>query len=542
MVHQDTSNRISSHATRTVEAWILLAGMLVYLGIMGWASVLRHQRFASYAYDLGIYDQALWLLSRGHRPWISVRELHMLGDHFTPILYPLAALYRLPYSTELLLLFQTAALTVGAVPIYRMGSRYTGTPTAGMIAGILYLIYPPLWGINLFDFHPIALAIPGVLFALDFLSSRRALPFVITCLLIALCKQEAVIVVGCLGVLYAVRWRQAKALLLCAAAGIWFLTALRLQAHFAGTESSAYYSLYGQFGASPKEVVSTLLLKPSVTLAWLGQAEAFVYLTTLMLPLAFLSILSLDILWIAVLPLLLNLFSNRPAMRAINYQYTALLTPALFAAAATTCARITSPSSRRVVGIAWVACAVTAALLLAHTIYEPVTQRVISAEEAAQIRQVLATIPPTSSVCATQSLVPHLAQRVKIHLFPNPFWPLATGPNSSALAQQLGKEHPPLNSGVLQQALSNSDLDYLVLGYRLDLRCGSFPVLSSQHAPLLAEALRNPHYGVISSKAGIWLLKRGAAHAAGLKTLGLSPTDSPSQFVDRVRALCTAKS
>jgi hypothetical protein len=261
-----------------------------------------------------------------------------------------------------------------------------------------------------------------------------------------------------------------------------------------------------------------------------------------MLPLAFLSVLSLDILWLAVFPLLLNIFSNRPAMRAINYQYTALITPVLFAASATTFARVTNTSLRRVVGIAWVVCAVTAALLLARTIYEPVTKRVISAEEATQIHQVLAAIPPTSSVCATQSIVPHLTHRVEIHLFPNPFWPLATGPNASALAQQLGKEHPPLNSGAFQQALSNSGLDYLVLGYRLDLRCGSFPVLSGQHAQLLAEALRNPQYGLVSTTAGVWLLRRGAPHAVGLKKLDLSPTDTPSQFVDRVRAICAASS
>jgi len=499
-------------------------------------SVTRHQRFGSYAYDLGIYDQALWLISNGIHPYVTVRELHILGDHFTPILYLLAPIYWLENGTEFLLIFQTIALASGALPLYLLASRGAESRSIGLLAGITYLAYPALRGVNLFDFHPIALATPCVLFALDFAERRKAIPFSITSVILAMCKQEAALMAAALGVWYAIRWRQPRALSVAVAGAVWLLIALSAQARLSGSTESAYAELYSHYGHSTPEIVRTFLLQPWVPLGALSGEEQRRYLFLILAPLALLPICAPRILWLALIPLTLNLFSNRTAMREIDYQYTSLVTPVLFAAAATALAGTRPGRPRRVAACAWAACAFVAALSVVPRQQRAVVTLMAEGERP-DLRQALATIPPAASVSATQSLVPHLAHRKGIYLFPNPFWPLVTGPSRQALRQQLGFDHPPLDEASFQNALRESDVEYLVLGYELNLRRGTFPLAASEHLPLLTEVLRSPAYGVVHTSGGLWILKRGADHIAGLKRLGLESAVTRGQFRAHVSRL-----
>ena len=45
---------------------VLFLAMAVFTIVFGRLVVLRHQRFGTFDFDLGIYDQAVWLLAHGH--------------------------------------------------------------------------------------------------------------------------------------------------------------------------------------------------------------------------------------------------------------------------------------------------------------------------------------------------------------------------------------------------------------------------------------------------------------------------------------------
>ena len=94
-----------------------------------------YDRYQMMAFDLGIFDQATWLISRGHAPFVTVRGIHLLDDHFSAFLCLLAPLYRLWDSPKTLLLAQTAALALGALPVYGLARRKTGSAPAA--AGFL---------------------------------------------------------------------------------------------------------------------------------------------------------------------------------------------------------------------------------------------------------------------------------------------------------------------------------------------------------------------------------------------------------------------
>jgi uncharacterized membrane protein len=511
--------------------------MLLYVLLMGSLAVLRHRHFGSCAYDLGIYDQALWLLSQGYEPFCTVRDLHILGDHFTPILFPLALLYRVGNGTENLLWFQTLALAAGAWPLYRMGVRLAASEVVGVLAAVTYLTFPPLRSANLFDFHPIALATPGVLFALDYATQRRAGPFVAACLWTALCKQEATVMAAGLGLWYAIRWREPRALWLCAGTLIWFVLALKAQAHFAGAQESSYAELYSRYGENTGEILRTFLLTPWVPLVSMQWNEVIPYLLLLVAPLAFLPLRAPGILVLLAFPLVLNLFSNRGVMRGIDYQYNSLITPVLFAAAVVALARIPPGEARRFSLGAWAVCSLMIGLTFSSIWQRDLQRAGVTPEEAAGFNRVLATLPAEASVCATQNLVPHLSARRQIYMFPNPFWPLCTGPSRLALRQQLGMDHPFLDPASYHRRLAASQVDYLVLGHRLNRIYASFPFRQGGDLPYLAETLRNPAYGLVQDEAGIWVLKRGANHAAGLRRIGVPSEASQEQVLKRVREL-----
>ncbi|MDP2727869.1 MAG: DUF2079 domain-containing protein, partial [Dehalococcoidia bacterium] len=70
--------------------------------------MLRHQALNSHAYDLGIYDQVVWNLSRGHWYEYSIEYYfsNFLGDHFSLALAFRAPLYRIYPDPNLLVALQ----------------------------------------------------------------------------------------------------------------------------------------------------------------------------------------------------------------------------------------------------------------------------------------------------------------------------------------------------------------------------------------------------------------------------------------------------
>ena len=111
--------------------WIAIS---IYSYLFIHQSFFLYKRFALTAYDLGIYDQAVWLISRFHNPFITVRGLPLLADHFDPILFLLAPLYWIWASPKTLLVAQTLALGIGAWPIYLIAMRRLGKPLESLLA------------------------------------------------------------------------------------------------------------------------------------------------------------------------------------------------------------------------------------------------------------------------------------------------------------------------------------------------------------------------------------------------------------------------
>src|SRR2546421_7643444 len=148
-----------------LEPAIAAALVVGYLLLFSWLSVRRHQTYHSLGADLGLFDQIFWNTVHG-RPFESTMSLawtdphSFFADHFSPVLWLLVPFYTLVPRPETLLVLQTLALALGAVPVY-LAARHRLPPGYQRLLWVAaYLLFVPLAHINLFDFHEITLAVP----------------------------------------------------------------------------------------------------------------------------------------------------------------------------------------------------------------------------------------------------------------------------------------------------------------------------------------------------------------------------------------------
>ena len=117
-------------------------------------SSLRHTLFQSGAFDLGIYDQVVYLMSQGQPPISSFLGFHHMGNHAAWAVYPLSWLYKIYPNVHWLLAVQAVALAMGALPTWHLARQAGLTVRQAVAMAAVYLLYPLVFNVNLFEFHP----------------------------------------------------------------------------------------------------------------------------------------------------------------------------------------------------------------------------------------------------------------------------------------------------------------------------------------------------------------------------------------------------
>ena len=126
---------------------------LVSFLILSLASSLRHFWFHSSSWDLGIFDQAIYLISQGQKPISTLLGFHILGDHGALVLYPLGFLYKYFSSTYFLFFIQSFALSISIYPLSELSKNLNLSKFATNASYIAFLLYPIVFNVNIFDFH-----------------------------------------------------------------------------------------------------------------------------------------------------------------------------------------------------------------------------------------------------------------------------------------------------------------------------------------------------------------------------------------------------
>jgi uncharacterized membrane protein len=412
-----------------------------------------HERFGTYGFDLGIYDQATWLLSQGRAPFVTIRGLDLFGQHAAYIMVLVAPLYRLWADPRLLLLLQVLFLCLPALVVYRLGARHLGHPAAGLAVAAAYLAYPGVqWAIS-WQFHPEAIAAGLLALAALAADRRHDRAMAVWLALAALCGEEVGLIVAGFGLLLVVGGRRVAGWWAAGAGLAWFLVATYVLLPLrAGRLTGLFEADYGIAGSGPRALLRSLPTLAGHVLQTGLANDGLFYLVLVFLPLAGLPLLAPRWLLPVAPPLLLNLAAVQPEHHQLRFHYLATAAPLLAVGAVAGLAAIRS-SHRRLLAPLLVTLVVLAGFTSwrygpAPWARDPVAVPAGPTDQAR--REALALIDEGAPVSAQYNLVPHLAHRAEVYEFPNPFravnWGLA------------GDEHPQGTLERLQFVVVQRDL------------------------------------------------------------------------------------
>lgn len=527
----------STHSHQRICSLILGMVAVLFVGLFMFVELRRFALLGAEAFDLGIFQQGVWLLSRGETPFVTVRGWHLFADHFSPILFVFVPFYRLWEHPFWLLLGQTIALAVGVIPLYRLALRHTQSSWSATLIAVSYLLHPASFTMLFFDFHPILLSIPFVLLAMDAADEGRPVPFVIASLGALLCREDVAVSIASLS-LYAllVRCRWWGGAMLIISIG-WLWGAMQAMAWLSGAERTVYLSLYSRWGETPQQIVMGILRQPVDALKALVLCEGHftqpgAYPMLLLAPFAFLPLFAGSFVLFALPSYVVLALSDWRAMRELGFQHTALIVPWLAAASAISWGRLLRWSSelslqeqrqwQKLLAVTWLICLFVAVWRYAPHTFQHFHTDVMPSEQAKAVKALLQKfIPSDASVSAPSALVPVLAHRRQVYLFPNPFQQAGWGKSVKALQQLDGREWvQALSPTVLHQRMRNEPVDYIVLkGWT-----NTWPLKPDDYKATVIGVLTCRDYGVVAVVDDLVILRCKADFEAGLLRLGVSPS------------------
>jgi uncharacterized membrane protein len=474
--------RVSGATLCALALGVTLAIFIVAFVAATWTA---HDRFGTYGFDLGIYDQATWLLSRGRAPFVTVRGLNLLGQHAAYIMVLVAPLYRVWADPRLLLLLQVLFLALPAVVVYRLGARHVGHPAAGLAVAVAYLAYPGVqWAIS-WQFHPEAIAAGLLALAALAADGGRHRAMAVWLALAALCGEEVGLILAGFGLLLVAGGRRSAGWRTAGAGLGWFLLATYvLEPLVAGRATRLFETDYGIAGTGPLALVAALPAMAGHVLQTGLANDGLFYLLLVFLPLAFLPLAAPRWLLPVAPPLLLNLAAVQPEHHQLRFHYLATAAPLLAAGAVAGLTRFRS-ARRALLAPVLVLLVVVAGYTSwrygpAPWARDPVAVPAATADQAR--RHALALVPAGAPVSAQYNLVPHLAHRVEIYEFPNPFRAVNWGVD--------GDQHP-------QAALER--LGYVVVERNL---------LGTQDRQLLDRLQADPAWRTVQDEQDVVVLER----------------------------------
>lgn len=421
----------------------MMAGYAIFFG---WLSLERYWAYEMHALDMGNMGQAAWNTIHGHpfyftnmrlayhiEAWNTTTRLSFHVEYLFPLISLVYLLYPHP---ESLLVLQTLALTVGALPVYLLARDILGGSWLPLVFAAIYLLFPSLEALNLYEFHAVALATPLLLFGFLFLHRRRPVPFLLCCVAAMGTKEEIGLVVGLFGLYAAIVQRQRRLGFALAAAGIfWSLfSTLVVEHHYRQPGTLTYmrsrygYLLYSRNGKQEhglRAVLDTLGHDPGVFFRVLFIWPKLGYIERLLAPVGYLALLAPVILLLGAPTFAINLFSNDFSMySALGDNSAELIAVVMIAAVLGT--RLLIDLFRlwlhpRRIALALGLYLLAQALWSQHVNgYTPIgtafKRPVVGAHQRLADRFV-AMVPPSVPVSTQDQLNPHLSSRHYLYLF-----------------------------------------------------------------------------------------------------------------------------
>jgi uncharacterized membrane protein len=409
-------------ANRTAVA--LAAAATAYAVVLSAASLARQRWLNTGGYDLGIFDQAVWLLGHGHAPFSTIRGRNLFADHFQPALVLLAPLGTFGLLPGGLLILQSCLLAAVSPVLYVLARARAASRGLALAVAVMWLASPLTQWANLFDYHP-ETAVP-LLLALGALALERGRVawFLATAAFACCFKEDVAIVYLMWGLVLVLGGRRLLGGALAAASAALFVLATKVVIPAWGGNFDYYSTRFaGDRGSSVGSVFADLLRHPVRVLGDTATPANAKILIALVACNAGLALLAPRLLALAAPAVLANLLSAYSYQHELRFHYE-LVPAAVFAVASAYGAGVlTRRLAQRTRDV--VARALVAGALIVGLAVSPASELFRDHRQSANAdakRHALSRIPPGVSVAAAPDLAPHLTHRRDVYQLPEPWF------------------------------------------------------------------------------------------------------------------------
>ena len=496
--------------------FVLVIEIIIYAIIFSVLTIYRYGAFETYAYDLGIYNQAMHTTLSDGKLLYYTSDLtanpngSLFGVHFSPIFLVILPVYAVHPFPETLLVIQSFVLSLGAIPLYLLAVKRLKSEKIALLISTLYLLNPALQGINWYDFHPEAFLPTFLLFCLYFLETKNVYAYFASVLLTLMTLEFASIVLIFMSLYFAVKmklWRRKnielgklKILLLTVLLSVvWMAISFQIVHSINSTVAPLSGEIYwreiganslqevpGQFFSHPVSVINALSFDAWHKLFYFVSFLGFVIFLPLLEPLIVICVLPwLSIAWI----------SNYPPFYSFGDQYPAFMLPFLFFAVVLGVQKIkpmldNNSLRKKVYFVLGVLLAVSIVLSCFSTpingapylSYNNITYGLPQiTEHDRSVSKLLEFVPKDAAILTQGNIFPQLSNRLEAYLCPS------------------GVRYPPGEtfSNELEKLLSK--VDYIIVDFETDLSAAS---------TVLSYASKRGNFGLYASADGVVILKR----------------------------------
>jgi uncharacterized membrane protein len=499
---------------------VTLGGIALWAVTFATLGVRHHRNFGTWAFDMAIYDQAFWLVSRGGDTWMTVRGMDVWGHHLNLIAYLFAPFYRwFGAGPSFLYVVQNVTIALGALPVYLIARhRFGGADTArrwwapyvGLTFAIAFLLYPSAQFIAWINFHPEAMVITPFLFAWYFAIRRRWAWFFVAIVVALALREDVALAVIFLGiVLFVVNWRSpTRDRDLKMAAGtvalgfVWYLVSTQLiLPHFNDGEPPFYISyFFKRYGGSFSGIARNIIRHPDWVISDATQPDRMRFYRDLGLPVGGLPLAAPLHLLMAAPQMLASVIGEQVYARQILYQYPSVMVAPIFIAAIEGGRWLWDRFRfvRRFL-VPWLlVCAYASNVAWSNS---PIGSwyRLTWAQDNPRrelMEDAVDLVPDDAAVVSTYNFGPHFSQREESYDWPNPFWP-----------SYWGNEAPGVRFDC-RNFPSAARVDYLVVDRLLFLQNPNDPIARDQLAFIDGLIARNGQFEAVMDEQDILVARR----------------------------------
>lgn len=213
---------------RAVIRYVPYAICLVFFIAYAVLSIVRHNHYQSYGYDLGINDQIVWRYSTFQNPVSTIApyvDKTKFYEHIELIFALISPFYWIWSTRKMLLLLQVAFICFGGIAMYLLAKKrgLKEFPSLAVLIGYLgfYGVQNDIW----LDVHSISFGAAFIAWFLYFLDSKKLFGTILFFLLAITAKETIASTIFAIALVYFVRRREKLTvfLMLVSAAYLFFI-------------------------------------------------------------------------------------------------------------------------------------------------------------------------------------------------------------------------------------------------------------------------------------------------------------------------------